>query len=107
MGWHEVAPCARGCPRLELGDPDFALSRPVSLIGPFKSLVRAVMKEKDALSEPPERRSPELSRRCLTLTDAVSESIPAEGLSEADGLLSYRKKSRCVGVHKGARGTTL
>ena len=36
------------------------------------------MKEEDALSEPPERRSPELSRRCLTLTDAVSESLPAE-----------------------------
>ena len=34
------------------------------------------MKEEDALSEPPERRGPKLPRRCLTLTDAVSESIP-------------------------------
>jgi hypothetical protein len=48
---------------------------PVFLDYSFQIASPAVMKEKDALSEPPERRSPELSRRCLTLTDAVSESI--------------------------------
>jgi hypothetical protein len=43
---------------------------------PFQITGSAIMKEENALSEPPERRGPKLSRRCLTLTDAVSESIP-------------------------------
>jgi len=36
----------------------------------------AVMKEEDALSEPPQRSGPKFSRRCLTLTDAISKPAP-------------------------------
>ena len=45
------------------------------LNGPFQISGSSVVKKKGALSEPPQGCGSKLSRRCLTLTDAVRKPI--------------------------------
>jgi len=46
----------------------------VLLYGPFQISGSSVVKKKDALSQPPQGCGSKLSRRCLTLTDAVRKA---------------------------------
>ena len=55
------------------------------------------MKEEDALSEPPEGRGPKLSRRCLTLSDAVSEPVPHVVKRKVGVQVNQLSAERCDG----------
>ena len=52
----------------------FGPRTPVLLYGPFQISGSSVVKKKDALSQPPQGCGSKLSRRCLTLTDAVRKA---------------------------------